>query len=127
MEDFEKRICEYNRYQTNLDNAKKRISEMSEDQIKKILEFAQGQNNVTQLNGEDKLVITVICQDQAQKQVSDMTEPELVSKQKEIWNKHVKHCTEGTEQLTRYESEFLRAIEKRLREIQKTENENVKE
>ena len=102
------------------DNARERISKMSEEQVKKILEFAQSPSDITRLSGEDRLVINLICQGEAKKQIGNMTEKELSLKQKELWDKHVQHCSKGTQQLTPYELELLSTVEHELRNLQKT-------
>ena len=130
MDDFEymKNRSEYIKYTETLKNVKEKISGMPEEKIKKILQFAQGQNDLSKLNNEDKLTIAVICENEAQKQVSAIPEEDLRAKREEIWNKHVKYCIgETKEPLTRFESILLQTLDKRLRETQKDKSENVKE
>lgn len=127
MENWDKTQQDFYRYQAGINSAKERVRNMPEDKVKKILELAQSPNDITQLPEDDKLVITVICQNEAQREIEGMTEAEVASKGKELCSKHTKHCTEGTEALTRYENELWGSIRRHLRKIAREANEPEKE
>ena len=118
---FQKRICEHYKYEENLNEAKSKINEMTEEQIQKILDLAQNSNqfNISTLNIIDILVIDQICERDAKEKVSRLSESELSSEQQRLWDKHVKHCTarKQNQPLTRYEITLLAVVEDALREI----------
>ena len=119
MDDFRKEVCEYNLYTTKLEEAKTKISQMTDEQIKKILNLAQDSNSfdTSALNEEDRLVIAEICETEARKAISTLSQSELHLKQQELWDKHVKHCTsrKDNKPLTIYENTLLLLLEDAIR------------
>ena len=63
LEYLEESRAEWYRYQDRLEEARKRISEMSKEQRKKILSLAQNSNvfDITSLSEEDRVVMNEIC------------------------------------------------------------------
>ena len=121
LEYLEESRAEWYRYQDRLEEARKRISEMSKEQRKKILSLPQNSNvfDITSLSEEDRVVMNEICNIEINKSISTMNEDELHSKQQELWDKHVKSCKsrKDNEPLTVYESSFLVSIESEIRKL----------
>lgn len=119
--DFQKRMCEHNKHEMDLNEAESKINEMTEEQIQKILDLAQNSNefDTSALNKVDRLVIDQICEREAREKTSRLSESELRSEQQRLWDKHVQHCAarKDNQPLTTYEITLLSVIEEALHEI----------